>query len=659
MYRRQVTGSLAWVFALAVASNAGAAPPAPLPLDIYGDLPAVEDLAIPPGGDGLAFFGKIRGERLLVVAGPDNKAAFTARIGEAKVRSIAWAGDKFLVTTISATQKLGMDFTTSKHEFYGAMVLSVDDQKTFSVFEGRQKMGQAIFGSYGTRLIDGKWTGFFGGVELENGGRGAGYYLSNANPALFQVDLASGSFRKVAPAAPDGHSREWLVDAQGRVVATFDIESREGQWRITNGDGRVIAGGTDPMGDSGLLGLGRSAATIIYATRNAGSEQVDWYEVPLSGGASAEFLPGIDVRQLYKDRATGTLVGYEIDGAVPTPVFFDPKHQAALKGVYRAFPKLSVSVVDWTPDFGRMLVLTRGNGDSGTYYSVNLKQLRADPVGYERPLINPEHVGAISLVEYKASDGLDLDGVLTLPPGRAAKNLPVVVFPHGGPASHDEVTFDWWAQAFASRGYAVFQPNFRGSTNRNEAFEHAGYGEWGRKMQTDVSDGLAHLARLGIVDERRACIMGASYGGYAALAGVTLQRGLYRCAVAVAPVSDLKLRYDYWIRATNSDKTTKRNMLGMMGDPARYDAVSPRQHAAKADAPILLIHGKDDTVVEYRHSTAMADALKSAGKPHEFITLGAEDHWLSRPETRKQMLTEAMRFVTKYNPPDEIRSGPD
>lgn len=294
----------------------------------------------------------------------------------------------------------------------------------------------------------------------------------------------------------------------------------------------------------------------------------------------------------------------------------------------------------------------RGNGDSGTYYLVDIEKLKADPVGYERPAIFPKHVGPISTIAYKATDGLDLDGILTLPPGREAKNLPVIMFPHGGPHSSDEETFDWWAQAFASRGYAVFQPNFRGSTNRSDAFRRAGYGQWGRKMQTDISDGLAELVRLGIADPKRACIMGGSYGGYAALAGVTLQQGLYRCAVAVAPVSDLKLRYNNVMRETNRDKMVKRSLQESMGDRSLFDAVSPRRFAAQADAPILLIHGKDDTVVLFAHSKKMADALSDAGKPHELVELRDEDHGLSRAKTRKQMLSEAMRFVQKYNPAD-------
>jgi dipeptidyl aminopeptidase/acylaminoacyl peptidase len=299
-----------------------------------------------------------------------------------------------------------------------------------------------------------------------------------------------------------------------------------------------------------------------------------------------------------------------------------------------------------------VLVRTTGNGDSGTWYLVDLAKMGAAAVGYERRALGPEVVGRVSRFAYKAGDGTDLDGILTLPAGREPRNLALVMLPHGGPHSHDEVVFDWWAQAFASRGYAVFQPNFRGSTNRDEGFMRAGFGQWGKAMQTDISDGIAELARQGIVDPDRACIVGASYGGYAALAGVTLQQGLYRCAVAVAPVADLGALFSDEGGSSNRSGMLRRSLLEELGPRSGFAAVSPRQHAAQADAPILLIHGKDDTVVPFDQSDNMAHALAAAGKPYKFVVMREEDHWLSRPETRLQMLEEAVAFVEQYNPAD-------
>jgi dipeptidyl aminopeptidase/acylaminoacyl peptidase len=202
----------------------------------------------------------------------------------------------------------------------------------------------------------------------------------------------------------------------------------------------------------------------------------------------------------------------------------------------------------------------------------------------------------------------------------------------------------------------VFQPNFRGSDGYGTAFRNAGFKEWGRKMQTDISDGVADLARQGIVAPGRACIVGGSYGGYVALAGVTLQHGLYRCAVADAPVTDPSSFLGYEASRNGYVSSAMRYWDAYMGahgesDPA-LNAISPLAMANAADAPILLIHGKDDTVVPISQSEAMKAALIRSGKPVQFVQLPNEDHWLSREQTRTAMLTAAVAFVEKYNPPD-------
>jgi dipeptidyl aminopeptidase/acylaminoacyl peptidase len=249
---------------------------------------------------------------------------------------------------------------------------------------------------------------------------------------------------------------------------------------------------------------------------------------------------------------------------------------------------------------------------------------------------------------------MKIPGFLTLPPGAGKKDLPLIVLPHGGPASADTLDFDWWAQAMAAQGYAVLQPNFRGST-LDSKFLEAGFGEWGRKMQTDLSDGVRYLAKQGIIDPKRVCIVGASYGGYAALAGVTLEPAAYRCAVSVAGISDLR-RMRRWIGDTSATGGSQRywdRFIGTsdMNDPALL-AISPIEHVNAVTAPVLLIHGRDDTVVPFEQSDVMLSALKRAGKSVELVTMKHEDHWLSHGETRLQMLEACVAFLKANNPPN-------
>jgi dipeptidyl aminopeptidase/acylaminoacyl peptidase len=319
----------------------------------------------------------------------------------------------------------------------------------------------------------------------------------------------------------------------------------------------------------------------------------------------------------------------------------------------KAFPGLTVRLIDWNDSFDRLIVFTSGPTEPEGWWLVDLKTHGAEALGLGY-LLAAADVGPMRMVTYKASDGLDMAGVLTLPPGRLAGKLPVIVLPHGGPSARDYPVFDWWAQAFASRGYAVFQPNFRGSTGSGSKFLRAGWGEWGRKMQTDISDGLAELAKQGIVDPKRACIVGASYGGYAALAGVTVQQGLYRCAVAGIGDVQAMVRTDKW--ESGGDPTLSRSLDKQVGSGRDLKLISPITYASRADAPILLIHGVDDTVVAFSQSSNMMVALKRANKPVEMVTLPGEDHWLSKSETRLTMLKAAVAFVEQHNPPDPARA---
>ncbi|MBB3035237.1 alpha/beta hydrolase family protein [Alteriqipengyuania lutimaris] len=621
----------------------------PAPLSAYGALPDVEDAAISPSGANIVFLATIDGQRQLVFLGPDRNVIDRTGVGDAKIRYFDWIGDDRLLLVLSQTQDV-YGFTVDKLEIASARIITVgSDGGVETVFSDDRRLLDAVFGSHGVRRVGGHWVAYFGALELKRDSTGPGYVFDHGRPFLYAFDIDATKSTRVANAPGEDTSRDWLVDRDGKVATTFDIDSDNGRWEIRNADNKRIAEGRDEAGRAGLIGLGHDGTSVIYYQRDE-EGGTDWFEVPLAGGTALPFLAEADVDRLYFDELSGRLIGY-LD-AKEGPVFADKEQQDAARKIRRAFAKLDMQMVDWTPELDKVLVRSSGNADSGSYYVVDLTTMRGQVFAWERLAIEPDMVGPISTFQYTAADGLEMDGILTLPPEREAKALPLVMLPHGGPHSADREQFDWWAQAFASRGFAVFQPNFRGSTNRDQTFKIAGYGEWGRKMQTDISDGLRALAESGIVDPNRACIVGASYGGYAALAGVTLQQGLYRCAVAVAPVSDIKAMYNEEDRAADGRKITRASLLTQLGPRDGWDSVSPRRFADRADAPIMLIHGREDTVVPFLHSHKMADALKDAGKPYELVALDGEDHWLSLSTTRLQMLEAAVGFVQKHNPAD-------
>jgi dipeptidyl aminopeptidase/acylaminoacyl peptidase len=335
-------------------------------------------------------------------------------------------------------------------------------------------------------------------------------------------------------------------------------------------------------------------------------------------------------------------------------VFFDPRMQARWDAVTHAFEGERVRLVSAANGFKKFVVRVDGQKDGFVYELVDLETHTASSLG-------AVYAGGAAPLEvrritYAAADGMQIPAYLTLPRGVATKNLALIVLAHGGPAARDTADFEWWAQALADQNYAVLRPNYRGS-DLDRRFLAAGFGEWGRKMQTDLSDGVRYLAKEGIVDPARVCIVGASYGGYAALAGVTLDPGVYRCAIAVAGISDLKRWLD-WVNIKNlqSHNMSQRywdRFMGVSGpsDPL-LDAISPIKHLSAVNVPVLLIHGRDDTVVPFEQSSIMFDALRREKKDVELVTLQHEDHWLSRSETRLQMLQTSVAFLRAHNPPD-------
>ncbi|TFU03075.1 S9 family peptidase [Polymorphobacter arshaanensis] len=641
---------MAWRGVLAVLAAAGvtAVPVHGAPLSAYGALPGIDLVSIAPSGNRVGMVGVVGDARNLVVLDRAEQPVMLSPLGDFKVRGVDFADDSHVLVSLSNTQKLGWDFATDKFEATQVVVLNTETKKSLIVFQGKEYSFGGVFDSYGTATVDGKLSGFFSTITTE---RTLGYgerAWTDSVPDLYRVDLDSGRTKLLSNAGPAW--RDWLVDSEGNVLVARDITRDTGAWTLRNPDsGRELAKGTDPQGKGGLVSLGRTPRTVVLSTR-VGDAEHEWAEINVDSGASEQLLDDVAVSEVITATGTRLLIGYVASGDAQAATFFDKRREARMRGTVKAFPGLRVTYVDADSAFDRIIVHTDGPDDSGTYWRVDIPTGSADELGHDYPTIKAADIGPVSMFDYRAGDGLDLHGVLTLPRGRTPKGLPLIVLPHGGPAARDYPQFDWWAQALASRGYAVFQPNFRGSTGYGAKFRAAGYGQWGKLMQTDVSDGVAALAARGIIDPKRVCIMGASYGGYAALAGVTLQQGLYRCAVAVAGVSDLKMMFADEVGATG-DRTQRRAWKSEFGAGTDLAAVSPAYAAARSDAPVLLIHGRDDTVVPYAQSERMAAQLRAAGKPVELVTLAGEDHWLSIGTTRVQMLEAAVAFVEKHNPP--------
>jgi dipeptidyl aminopeptidase/acylaminoacyl peptidase len=623
------------------------APAAPLPLEVYGRLPSLEDMALSPDGSRIAFVRTTQDARMIaVVSLADNKVLGALRVREQKLRRIEWADDNHLMIVTSATA-LPWGLMGNENEWQLLQVYDVRSHKSVSVPNtlaiDNVRMMNVVAGRVMVRDLGGHTVLFVPAIYVER----------QTLPALISFDIDTGYEKLIAQGS--AATQSWLVDAAGKVIAEQDYDERNQEWKLKiRRDGHLqdSISGHDPIDSARILGFGPTEDTLLMQAVE--SDEPVWRLLSLKDGTlGPPMTERRDVNTPIVDRSTRMIGGVRVvdDSRY---VFFDPRMQARWDAVTHAFEGERVRLVSAANGFKKFVVRVDGQKDGFVYELVDLETHTASSLG-------AVYAGGAAPLEvrritYAAADGMQIPAYLTLPRGVATKNLALIVLAHGGPAARDTADFDWWAQALADQNYAVLRPNYRGS-DLDRRFLAAGFGEWGRKMQTDLSDGVRYLAKEGIVDPARVCIVGASYGGYAALAGVTLDPGVYRCAIAVAGISDLKRWLD-WVNTKNlqSHNVSQRywdRFMGVSGpsDPL-LDAISPIKHLAAVNVPVLLIHGRDDTVVPFEQSSIMFDALRREKKDVELVTLQHEDHWLSRSETRLQMLQASVAFLRAHNPPD-------
>jgi dienelactone hydrolase len=337
-------------------------------------------------------------------------------------------------------------------------------------------------------------------------------------------------------------------------------------------------------------------------------------------------------------------------GMLPQQVWFDPVWAGMQKQVDVLLPN-RLNVISGDPR-NAVLVRSSADVDPGTWYFFDIAKKRLVTVGKVRPQLDPATMRPMEMISYKAADGIPIPAYLTRP-RQSTGPAPMVVLIHGGPVARDRWAWDAEVQLLANRGYLVFQPQFRGSSGFGRKFEEAGFGQWGKAMQDDITDGVRHLIAQGIADPARICIVGASYGGYAALWGLVKTPDLYRCAVSFAGVTDIEYMFSDW-SDTSSNKITREVMMRRIGDKKMsaqlFDPVSPLRHAAQVKAPVLLMHGKDDERVPIAHGKKMRDALEEHKKPVTWLAFDEEGHGLSYVKNQVLYYQTMLEFLGKHIP---------
>jgi len=634
-----------WAVILVPAILGRLAPATAAPLETYGRLPNLEDMALSPSGKRLAFVRTDDNLRRVMIADLPNTLLQRVSFGQVKLRHLAWADDDHLMI-MSSTTGMPWGLIGKDTEWWQLSIWEVSSRKLHTYPEAADRDLQilnSVVGSPMVRHIGNDTVVFLTGI----------YVQDSTKLALFKLNLTTHHQTTVRLGADA--TRGWLVDAAGEVVAEENYFENSQRWQMKlrhNGHWFEAESQRTPIDIPDMVGFGPNGDAVLVATQDKG-ESV-WELLSLQDGKLGPPIEGGDnLNNALEDPITHRMIGGVVIDDQPKYVFFNPDLKSRWQSVENAFEGERLELISTSADMMQFLVLV--DGSRGYRYElINMNTARAMPLGDVYDGLKDSL--PTTRITYEAADGLKIPAYLTLPAGKPATRLPLIVLPHGGPASRDTAEFDWWTQAMAAQGYAVLRPNYRGSTT-TQSFINAGYGQWGRKMQTDLSDGVRFLAKQGTIDPARVCIVGGSYGGYAALAGVTLDPGVYRCAVSVAGVSDLK-RMLVWEkeRENGGDHISTRYWSRYMGvkgpDDPLLDEISPIKHIDRVTVPVLLIHGKYDTVVAYEQSEFMLKALQKANKPVELVTLKKEDHWLSRSETRLLMLQSSIAFLKANNPPD-------
>lgn len=657
-------GSMLWAaVVLGMLTGHAAAWAAPPPPESFARLPALDHVSMSPNGQLLAWaVNSERGTDIqlhsLASASLVRNMQVNAKDG-LKLRHLRWADNETVLATLSVTETYNTSRADQKtYEFFRIIAIDTRGEPVRGLLT---RTGVNYFTSAGgillldtgvpRKVIVSSPNYMETAYEQETGTRlSGGRENSGVVFSLFEADTGTGGNTLLEGGTP--FTIDWVVDGQARPVAYSEWNPKNSQyWIKVRRDGQWVKAFTsDDYADLQMAAMSMDGKSIVAVGANGGAHQRAW-QIPLEGGEIVAISPeSSEVEHAITDLFAARVIGLQFGGLEPTIQWLDPQVDRIQKVVNKAFAGKVTSILNVSRDYGRALIGIEDGDSPPVYYLVDLRKGTADTVGEAYPELTGQALGQRELLHYPARDGLSIPAYLTLPPGRPADKLPLVVLPHGGPSSRDEAGFDWWSQFLATRGYAVLQPQFRGSTGFGQALEAAGRRNWGKSMQDDLLDGIDELVKRGVVDPARVCVVGASYGGFAALAGVTLVPDRFACAVSVNGVTDLGDMYTYIRNRSGDESDALAAWEQLVGTPYTKDAlsVSPAKNAQNLRAPVLLIHGKQDTVVPYGQAEIMARAFKQAGKPYELVTLENEDHWLSTSAARLIVLQAIEKFLAAH-----------
>jgi dipeptidyl aminopeptidase/acylaminoacyl peptidase len=615
---------------LLLASHAAASPP----LEAFADLPQVETARLSPDGNQLAITRPYNGHMKVAFYDLTKTGAEPQIVGmEGGIAgSVHWKSNDTAVVVFHANIiRKGSHAVMASNR-----ALSVNTTKrTATLMMFNAPFFKANYGGGNIVDLDANDPDHIYMEETDL--KDVNYLLD-----LYSVQVSTGVATLIQRG--DADTVEYYTDGYGHIAGRLNQD-----WDLTD---HVIVGGNDVrtwkvkgQTDFSIVGMTQGGQFAVERATGTGTTALyPW--TPAGGFGPALFEnASYDLDDVIRDERDGRVIGVTYIDDVEHAKYFDPAMQHVQETMEKAFPGQSVSILSTDAAKTKFVIATQGPRNPLVLSLYTTADHHVNTIQEAYPGITSADLAPVKPYPYKARDGIDIHAYLTLPQGRDPHNLPVVIFPHGGPEARDQMDFDWWAQFMASRGYAVLQPNFRGSSGYGADFVTRGDGEWEGKVQYDVQDGLKKLIADGIADPKRVCIVGASYGGYMALAGATFSPDLYRCAISYAGLADLDSMLQEGTSFQSEAASVWRRRIGADRDSSKLDSASPYRFADKVSIPVLLIHSEKDATVPIKQSEIEESALKRAGKKVEFVTLSGDDHYLEFAEARQKLLKEVDRFL--------------
>ena len=627
----------------------------------FGAIESVQQISLSPDGNKVAVIGpKPGGGEVLyvgdLVAGGAPKPILNSSRENEHLRWCNWSSDTRLVCGLSiavndAGQLVGFSRLIALDAAGGKLTLLSADVNS-------RALG---YMQYGGGVIDWDVAGRPGAVLMTRQfvpETTMGTHISSSKEGLGVEEVDTVTLKRRVIEQPKRGSDEYISDGHGVVRIMGSQETMDDG--TMKPDRNYMYRGVDsrdwkPLTTVTSTGVGVASGFDPYAVDSAknvayGFEYLNGfrslYSIALDGSGTKQLVlsrPDVDIDALVRIGRDDRVVGATYATELRTVDYFDPELKRLSTALGRALPgQPAISVVDANAGETKLLIVAASDTNPGMFYRYDKATRQLEEILAVRAELAGVAMGTMKPVTIPAADGTRIPGYLTLPPGSDGKNLPAIVMPHGGPGARDEWGFDWLAQFYAARGFAVLQPNFRGSTGYGSAwYQKNGFQSW-RTAIGDVNDAGRWLTAQGIAAPGKLAIVGWSYGGYAALQTSVLDPDLFKAIVAIAPVTDLERLRQEAVGFTNSSLVSR-----FIGNGPHVREGSPAQNAGQIKAPVLLFHGDKDTNVGIGESRLMESKLREAGKSVQLVEFPGLDHQLASSTARAKVLADSDAFLRR------------